>query len=574
DAIARWRRMSGCHVSWIPGTDHAGIGTQSVVERKLLKETNLTRHDLGRQEFVEEIWKWRSKHGDRIISQLRRLGASLDWDKLFFTMDAPRSQAVTNAFLRLYQDGLIYRDTRLVNWCCALETVISDIEVDYETVSKQTMLKLPGRNNGVEFGVLHKVAYPVADESIELKEVVVATTRIETILGDVAVAVHPEDPRYKALHGKEVIHPLLNKRVPIVCDAELVDLDFGTGVVKLTPAHDPNDYNCARRHNLPLINIFNKNGTFNENCGIAGLVNKDRFDSRQEIIDRLVTVGCYRGKDVSHEMRIGRCSRTGDVIEPLLQPQWYIRCKDLANRALQAAANGELTFEPAYHIKEWNHWLENIQDWCISRQLWWGHSIPAFQLSFPESDYDAKSTWIIAKSKDEAESLAKTYIRSNSMDINIPYILKQDEDVLDTWFSSGLLPLSALNWTGNDELPAKYPTSMIESGFDILFFWIARMTMLCTYFAGKPPFKNILLHAMVRDVQGRKMSKSLGNVIDPLDVIDGITLGEMKQVLHESSLPHSEIKRSETMLSKEYPQGIPACGTDALRFSLVNFTEH
>ncbi|CAI2164681.1 3742_t:CDS:10 [Funneliformis geosporum] len=534
DALSRWYRMSGYQVSWIPGTDHAGIGTQSI-----------TRHDLGRDNFVKEIWNWRKLHGDKIIQQLRCLGASLDWDNLFFTMDPPRSQAVTNAFIRLYNDGMIYRDTRLVNWCCALETVISDIEVDYETISKQMFLSLPGRAEKVEFGVLHKFAYPIADNgSLGLKELVVATTRIETILGDTAVAIHPDDTRYKILHGKYVIHPLLNKRIPIVCDPELVDMEFGTGAVKVTPGHDINDYACARRHQLPIINIFNKNGKLNDNCGIIDLINNDRFDVRNIIVDKLQSLGYYRGKDTNHEMRVAICSRSGDVIEQLLQPQWYLRCKDMALRALQDVENGSIVIKPGHHIEEWNRWLGNIQDWCISRQLWWGHSVPAYNLSY-EGQTSDNGLWFVTDSMNEADQLVKEYFRQNNISLQTNYNLKQ----------------------------MNYPTTMIETGFDILFFWVSRMTMLCTYFSGKPPFKNILLHAMVRDSQGRKMSKSLGNVIDPLHVIYGITPKEMQQSLSDSNLTKSEMKKSASLLAKEFPEGIKACGTDSLRFSLISYTQ-
>ncbi|CAB4485396.1 valyl-tRNA synthetase [Rhizophagus irregularis] len=572
DALSRWYRMSGYNVSWIPGTDHAGIGMQSVIEKKLFNERNITRHDLGRENFVKEVWNWRELHGDKIIKQLRRLGSSLDWNNLFFTMDAPRSKAVTNAFIKLYNDGMIYRDTRLVNWCCALGTVISDIEVDYKSISEQTFLKLPGREEEVEFGVLHRFAYPLADSMSNVKELVVATTRIETILGDTAVAIHPDDLRYKSLHGKYVMHPLLNKRIPIVCDPELVDMEFGTGVVKVTPAHDTNDYACARRNKLPIINIFNKNGTLNDNCGITDLINKDRFDVRKIIIDVLQFLGFYRGKDTKHEMRIAICSRSGDVIEPLLQPQWYLKCKDMAQRALRDVESEKIVIKPNYHTEEWNRWLWNIQDWCISRQLWWGHPIPVYHLSY-EGQPTSDGLWFAAASTNEADQLVKEYFKQNNISLQTNYALKQDDDVLDTWFSSALLPLSALHWNGSNEIPINYPTDMVESGFDILFFWISRMTMLCTYFSGKPPFKNILLHAMVRDSKGRKMSKSLGNVIDPIHVIEGVTLKEMQQGLYNSNLPKNEINESVELLEKEFPEGIKACGTDSLRFSLIFYTQ-
>ncbi|CAG8599023.1 2674_t:CDS:10 [Cetraspora pellucida] len=577
DAIVRWYRMSGYRVSWIPGTDHAGIGTQSVVERQLYKKKKLTRHDLGRENFINEVWKWRELHGNRIIEQMVKLPLwnLYHWKNLFFTMDSPRSHAVTNAFVKLFNDGMIYRDTRLVNWCCALGTAISDIEVDYETVPKRTFLKVPGHQESVEFGVLHKFAYPIADTSSGISELVVATTRIETMLGDCAVAIHPDDPRYKSLHGKKVIHPLLNKWMPIVCDAELVDMQFATGVVKVTPGHDINDYACARRHQLQIVNILNKDGTLNENCGIADLINKDRFEVRKDIINRLQSLGYYRDKDVNHEMRIAKCSRSGDIIEPMLQPQWYIKCKDMQLRALQDVKNGKMQIQPSYHVEEWNRWLGDCfsqNDWCISRQLWWGHPIPAYNLTYEKQKSD-EGLWFAATSLFEAEQFVKNYFQQNNIPLQINYTLRQDEDVLDTWFSSALLPLSSLNWKGDQNIPEVYPTTMIETGFDILFFWIARMVMLCTYFSGKPPFERILLHAMVRDAQGRKMSKSLGNVIDPLNVIEGVTLEEMHQTIHNSSLSKSEIEKSIKLLTREFPEGIKACGTDSLRFGLINYTQ-
>ncbi|RHZ77190.1 hypothetical protein Glove_184g77 [Diversispora epigaea] len=570
DCLVRWYRMQGYDVSWIPGTDHAGIGTQSVVERYLYKEKSLTRHDLGRENFTKQIWEWRELYGNRIIQQLRRLGASLDWDNLFFTMDPERSKAVNNAFIRMFNDGMIYRDTRLVNWCCALGTVISDIEVEYENITKRTFLKITGRDEKIEFGVLHKIAYPVAEpNTCEIKELIVATTRIETMLGDVALAIHPDDLRYKSLHGKEVIHPLLNRKIPIICDAELVDMEFGTGVVKVTPGHDNNDFACAKRHKLPIINILNKNGTLNENCEISELINKDRFDARKEIINKLQSLGYYHEK-VNHEMKIAKCSRSGDIIEPLLQPQWYIKCKEIQQRALRDVQNGEIIIKPSYHTDEWKR-LENDQDWCISRQLWWGHQIPVYKLIYKNQESD-KELWFAASSMKDAEKLVNDYFDKNNIISKPEYTLKQDEDVLDTWFSSALLPLSALNWNGDQNIPINYPTTMIETGHDILFFWVARMVMLCTYFSGKPPFNKIFLHSIIRDSQGRKMSKSLGNVIDPLHVIEGVTLQELQQNLYKSNLSESEIEKSIKNLSKEFPQGITSCGSDALRFGLIEYT--
>ncbi|KAL9551754.1 hypothetical protein MBANPS3_004110 [Mucor bainieri] len=366
DAIVRWKRMNGYDVKWIPGTDHAGIGTQSVVEKMIMKERGLTRHDMGRDAFVKEIWKWKEKYGNHILHQMRRMGASLDWDSEFFTMDKDRYEAVENAFMRLHNDGLIYRDTRLVNWCCALETVISDIEVDYKDVAGRTLISLPGRSKPVEFGVLHDFSYKVVDPEVDgIQELTVSTTRIETMLGDCAVAIHPNDDRYKSLHGKSVYHPILKKEIPIVCDEQLVDMEFGTGVVKITPAHDPNDYACARRHQLPIESIFDKLGKLNSSCGLPELVGQDRFEVRDTIIQKLNELGSYRGRNDNHVMRIAVCSRSGDVIEPLLQPQWYIilpvvsyiKCKELAAVSKKQVENNQMKIVPEQFVQDWYRWL-------------------------------------------------------------------------------------------------------------------------------------------------------------------------------------------------------------------------
>ncbi|KAJ2961047.1 hypothetical protein NQZ79_g3616 [Umbelopsis isabellina] len=567
DAIVRWKRMSGYDVSWIPGTDHAGIGTQSVVEKQLMKDRQVSRHDLGREEFVEEIWKWREHYGNRIIKQIRKMGASVDWDEVYFTMDNERSAAVQNSFIKLYEDGLIYRDSRLVNWCCALETVISDIEVDYEEITGQTFKVLPGRSEGVEFGVLHKFAYPVVDPN-DISELVVATTRIETMLGDCAVAIHPEDVRYKSLHGKKVIHPVLQKEIPIICDPELVDMEFGTGVVKITPAHDPNDYQCGKRHNLPITSIFDKDGRLNDQCGVKELVGVDRFEARQSVVEQLQRLNVYRGKDTDHAMRLAICSRSGDVTEPLIQPQWYISTKELANKVLQQTATGDIIVSPVHHKNELNRWLNNIQDWCISRQLWWGHRIPAYHVQLATA---AEAT--VARDEQELNTNITKQFTLRNIPQDTQYKVRQDEDVLDTWFSSGLLPLSASGWTGPGTVAERYPLTVMETGLDIIFFWVARMAMLCTYFTGQPPFKDVFLHAMIRDAQGRKMSKSLGNVIDPLHVIEGVDLETLKQTVRTGNLAPSEVDRSIKNLEIEYPDGIPACGTDSLRFALISYTQ-
>ncbi|KAI8986437.1 tRNA synthetases class I-domain-containing protein [Pilobolus umbonatus] len=579
DAVARWRRMNGYDVQWIPGTDHAGIGTQSVVEKMLMKERGVTRHDLGRETFVKEIWKWKEKYGNHIIHQMKRMGGSLDWKNEFFTMDKDRYKAVENAFMQLFSKDLIYRDTRLVNWCCALETVISDIEVEYKDVPGRTLLNLPGRAKPVEFGVLHNFAYKVVDPADNgIQEVIVSTTRIETMLGDCAVAIHPEDPRYKSLHGKYVHHPILHKDIPIICDEQLVDMEFGTGVVKITPAHDPNDYACARRLNLPIESIFDKTGKLNSNCGLPEAVGQDRFEVRDMIVDRLTKLGSYRGRNDNHEMRVATCSRSGDVIEPLIQPQWYIKCTELAALSKKQVETGQMTILPDHYVQDWYRWLDNIQDWCISRQLWWGHEIPAYQVKIhnTEEQEAVEELWVVGANKEEANESARKLIKNKGLSESISFDLVKDEDVLDTWFSSGLLPLSALGWKGEpgEAIPNRYPIQFMETGFDILFFWVARMTMLSNVFSdNKVPFETVYLHAMVRDAQGRKMSKSLGNVIDPLHVIDGVSLSQLKNNLLHSNLPEKEIGKSIRNIEKEYPEGIPACGTDALRFALVQYTQ-
>ncbi|ORZ10099.1 tRNA synthetases class I-domain-containing protein [Absidia repens] len=577
DALVRWRRMNGDKVKWVPGTDHAGIGTQSVVEKMLMRDRQLTRHDLGRKAFVGEIWKWRQKYGDQILHQIRRMGASVSWDDAFFTMDPTRYEAVENAFMQMFKDGLIYRDTRLVNWCCALETVISDIEVDYIDVEGSTMVQIPGKKEGVEFGVLHQFAYPVLDPLPGgVQELVISTTRIETMLGDCAVAVHPDDPRYKSLHGKQVYHPILKKPLPIICDDQLVDMEFGTGVVKITPAHDPNDYACAKRHGLPIISVFDKLGKLNDNCGVVELVGQDRFDARKIVINQLEQLGYYQGKDDKHVMRVAVCSRSGDIIEPLLQPQWYINCKTMAEVSKKQVESGTVNIYPTHHVQEWYRWLDNIQDWCISRQLWWGHEIPAYQIILQAQKQPVKELWVVGSDEEKAKLEAIALLKKNGYSKDTPYTLVKDDDVLDTWFSSGLLPLSALGWKGQvGEQPHqdRYPLQVMETGFDILFFWVARMAMLCNHFVKSPPFQDIYLHGMVRDAQGRKMSKSLGNVIDPLHVIEGVDLDTLKKNLYSGNLPEKEIGRSIRNLEKEYPNGIPSCGTDSLRYALIAYTQ-
>lgn len=569
DTIIRWKRMSGYNALWVPGMDHAGIATQVVVEKKLMRERRLTRHDVGREKFVSEVWKWKDEYGGTILRQQRRLGASLDWSRECFTMDERRSRAVTEAFVRLYRDGLIYRDIRLVNWDCILRTAVSDIEVDYVDIKERTLLKVPGYESPVEFGVLTSFAYPL-DEG--LGEIVVATTRVETMLGDTAIAIHPDDKRYTHLHGKYAIHPFNGRRLPIVCDAILVDPSFGTGAVKITPAHDPNDFEVGKRNSLEFINIFTDDGKINSNGG-SEFVGMPRFKARQAITEALQQKGLYRGSK-NNEMRLGLCSRSNDVIEPLIKPQWYVDCNGMAKQALDVAMDAEdrkLEIIPKQYAADWKRWLENIRDWCISRQLWWGHRIPAWYVTLEDDGLKELGAyndhWIVAKDESEARKEASKKYAGRKFD------LCQDPDVLDTWFSSGLFPLSVLGWPDDTEdLKAFYPTSVLETGHDILFFWVARMVMMGIKLGGDVPFRKVYLHPMIRDAHGRKMSKSLGNVIDPLEVINGISLEGLQKRLEEGNLDPNELAVAKAGQVKDFPNGIAECGADALRFALVSYT--
>ncbi|GIL56694.1 hypothetical protein Vafri_11999 [Volvox africanus] len=571
DTITRWRRMSGFNTLWVPGTDHAGIATQTVVEKKLQREKGVTRHDLGREAFLGEVWQWVDQYGHRIHDQLRRLGSSVDWSRSVFTMDEKLSRAVLEAFVRMFEGGCIYRDNRLVNWCCRLKTAVSDIEVDYIDIPKRTLMNVPGYTDPVEFGVLTSFAYPLEDGS---GEIVVATTRPETMLGDTAVAVHPEDPRYTSMHGKFVIHPVSGRRIPIICDAELVDMSFGTGAVKVTPAHDPNDFTTGKRHSLEFINIFDDDGLINANGGT--FEGQPRFKARITVIDFLKEKGLFRGVN-DNPMRLGLCSRSKDVIEPVLKPQWWVNCKEMAAASCQAVRDGSLQVIPKEFEAVWFRWLENIRDWCISRQLWWGHRIPAYYVVFEGEDEKAAgrpgmpsedmTRWVTGRSLEEAKAAAAAKYPGRE------FRLVQDEDVLDTWFSSGLFPFSVMGWPEETpDLKAFYPTSLLETGHDILFFWVARMVMMGIQLTGQVPFKQVYLHAMVRDAHGRKMSKSLGNVIDPLHVIEGISLEGLHETLTGGNLDPKEVERAKAGQNADFPEGIEECGTDALRFALVAYT--
>ncbi|TFJ96454.1 maltodextrin phosphorylase [Platysternon megacephalum] len=524
--------MRGETTLWNPGCDHAGIATQVVVEKKLWRERGQTRHDLGREAFVREVWKWKSEKGDRIYHQLKKLGSSMDWDRACFTMDPKLSYAVQEAFIRLHEEGVIYRSKRLVNWSCTLHSAISDIEV-YE-------------------------------------EVVVATTRVETMLGDTAVAVHPQDPRYQHLHGKHVLHPFTGRRMPIVCD-DFVDMGFGTGAVKITPAHDHNDYEVGQRHGLDCVTIIDDSGSLiNVPPPFLGM---KRFEARGAVLEALKQKGLFKEvKD--NPMVVPVCSRSKDVVEPLLKPQWYVRCEGLARGAADAVRRGDLRILPPFHCKTWFQWMDNIRDWCISRQLWWGHRIPAYFVTVddpsvpPGEDTDGRY-WVSGRSEEEAKDKA-----AKAFGVTLDKIsLRQDDDVLDTWFSSGLFPFSIFGWpNASEDLKVFYPGTLLETGHDILFFWVARMVMLGLKLTGKLPFREVYLHAVVRDAHGRKMSKSLGNVIDPLDVISGITLEGLHVQLLESNLEPAEVERARQGQKSDYPAGIPECGTDALRFALCAYT--
>ncbi|KAJ2956002.1 hypothetical protein NQZ79_g8104 [Umbelopsis isabellina] len=565
DALIRWNRMLGKTVLFNPGTDHAGISCQSVVEKKLWKDEKLTRHDLGREAFVNKVWEWKQKYGDRIYEQFYRLGSSYDWDRAAFTMDPKLSKAVVETFVRLHQEGTIYRANRLVNWCVRLNTALSNLEVDSKELTGRTLLSVPGydENEKFEFGVLNEFAYEVEDTK---DRIIVATTRIETMLGDTAIAVHPQDPRYKAYHGKNVIHPFNGRLIPIVLDDIIVDMEFGTGAVKITPAHDFNDYEVGKRHNLEFINILNDDGTFNENAGM--FKGMKRFHARVAVVEELKKKGLFVGVK-ENPMVVPVCSKSGDVIEPIMKPQWWVSCKDMANDALKAVHDNKLKIFPKTSEGDWFRWLENIQDWCVSRQLWWGHRIPAYFIRLEEqrSDLEENELWVTGRNLEEAQAQAEAKFPGQK------FTLEQDPDVLDTWFSSGLWPFSIFGWPDNTEdLQNFYPTSLLETGWDILFFWVARMVMFGIKLTGQVPFAEVFCHAMIRDAHGRKMSKTLGNVIDPVDVIEGISLQGLHDKLYEGNLATQEIETAKAGQQADYPAGIPECGTDALRFALCAYT--
>ncbi|KAL7733352.1 hypothetical protein ACLKA6_004847 [Drosophila palustris] len=565
DVIARQHRQLGYDVEWIPGTDHAGIATQVVVERTLGATKGVTRQEIGRSAFLDEVWKWKAEKGAGIIQDLEQLGCTLNWDREYFTMDKQQAHAVNVAFERLFEEGLIERRNSLVNWSCTLRSAISDIEVESMDIKEPVELAVPGYEHNVLFGRIFDFAYRIVGEEQPdgtQEEIIVSTTRPETILGDVAVAVHPTDPRYSKYRNRNEVrlqHPFRSDTIPLVFDIA-VDKEFGTGAVKITPAHDKFDFELATRHQLDLRQVFSESG--NIVADYPEFQGKSRFEARELIIERLEEMELLR-EVRAHQMQLPICSRSKDIIEYMLVPQWFLNTSAMAKAALSELHSGRLQIMPTNHEMEWERWLSDTRDWCISRQLWWGHQVPAYQAF----DSKGNSCWVAALDEQSAHKKAAIILGSQELK------LTRDPDVLDTWFSSSLLPFSVAGWP-KEEYKEKYPLDIMQTGHDILFFWVARMMMMGLKLTGEAPFRRVLLNGIVCDAQGRKMSKSLGNIVAPQQVVQGASLDSLKVALQKSCtagiIKPNELKTSTNGLAKMFPKGIQECGTDALRFTLMS----